>query len=93
MKKLARKKKENSRYARNSNLYNDAEKKKKKVVGSYIIESIIDFRSTLSKKHLKQTVVAEVVIVIKIMVHANSYKKYVVKKAERRRRMGKKLKN
>ena len=55
------------------------------MVGPYIIESIIDFRSTLSKKHLKQTVVAEVVIVIKIMVHANSYKKYVVKKAERRR--------
>ena len=50
------------------------------MVGPYIIESIIDFRSTLSKKHLKQTVVAEVVIVIKIMVHANSYKKYVVKK-------------
>ena len=44
-------------------------RKKKKVVGSHVIESIIDFRSTLSKKHLKQTVV-EVVIVIKIMVHA-----------------------
>ena len=80
MKKLARKKKK-IQDTRVTLIYTmTLKRKKKKVVGSYIIESIIDFRSTLSKKHLKQTVVAEVVIVIKIMVHANSYKKYVVKK-------------